>query len=753
MPAPAARRRPAKKGNHILILAAAGVVVLLLGGVGVGGFVWPGFFKSKPAPFLAPNNPGGPNQPVPPADADVNVGTGSETPVAYLPRESTVLGGLNVGTLLGLDLQVPGVPPLPQAAEAGLQQVPPLLDFQNQAGVKLLDLADRVWVGVAYPDPKVKEIPRAAVVVLKSKVPFDQKKIGAALKAQQQFLSVEQAKANGRTYFKVALKDAPPEIPTGIVYMPSNQLVVVALAPDLDAVTKSDGTTPALPAEALTLLRSAENGAGWLVVSVGEQMRARMQELKAQASGAPPDLVNPVVQSKAAAVWVEVQGGQVKLNAHLACADEASARKLTDTIRGLVAVAQMAKDKLPPNPSLVKLVNEVQANLKIEIAGPTAQLSTQAALATIQDFAKVAPMLVQQGAPSPGPGPGPAPVPPPPKVPVLPPAPVLPPPKDPKVTVVTEDLKGATTSVRDVKVTPFKVRSPLLGCLFWVDARGSAFYGLDPAGVIHRYAFPELKETQRIELDAPCTYLSPSAEGLVVSVPQRHEVWVLDPDKGTIKQRVGVASLERAVSAPGLSTAFATAAGGILCEIDLRSGKVAVYGGEARSFGGYARPVMSPDGKHLFTTGGIEQMYRFSVRDGKARYEQTSPRIAQGRVDVGVQVSVDSKLVTLPTYAGNYGAPYGGVFVYPVENIEQPLVTLAFGGPAGGAVAADPASGKFYGHSGHENQWLVFDPSGKVQGTYDLGTKALKQILVHPAGGQVLLLGTAKVLLVEVPPK
>src|SRR5205085_7981125 len=130
-------------------------------------------------------------------------------------------------------------------------------------------------------------------------------------------------------------------------------------------------------------------------------------------------------------------------------------------------------------------------------------------------------------------------------------------------------------------------------------------------------------------------------------------------------------------------------------EIDLKAGRAARYAGEEPKFGGYAAPVMSPDGKYLFTYG-LETFHRFGVKDGKAKLEQSSPRLAQGRVDIGIQVSPDSKFVALPCYAGNYTAgKYGNIFVYPVTNIERAEVTLEFGGPSGMAISADPASGKF----------------------------------------------------------
>jgi hypothetical protein len=318
----------------------------------------------------------------------------------------------------------------------------------------------------------------------------------------------------------------------------------------------------------------------------------------------------------------------------------------------------------------------------------------------------------------------------------------------PKVATPNESLKGDTKEVMDLQATAIKLRANVLGCMFWADDKGTACWTLDPVGTIRRVSFPDLKLTHTIELGKKCSWLNPSAEGLVVSVAELQEVWVLDPARFTVKQRIAVPGLQRAASALSLSTAFASN-GRELYEIDLKKGKAVRYSGEVPKLPGYANPVVTPDGKYLFTSGGFEQMHRFGITDGKAKFEQSSPRIAQGRVDIGIQVSSDSRFVTLPSYAGNYGAGrYGNIFIYPTENIERAEATLEFGGPSGMAISADPVSGKFYAQG-----LLVFDKEGKREKEYQLGAGDIKQMLVHPQGGKLLLLGAGKFLLVELPPK
>ncbi len=63
-------------------------------------------------------------------------------------------------------------------------------------------------------------------------------------------------------------------------------------------------------------------------------------------------------------------------------------------------------------------------------------------------------------------------------------------------------------------------------------------------------------------------------------------------------------------------------------------------------------------------------------------------------------------------------------------------------------VAFDPAVGKFYMEG-----LLAFTKEGKLEKEYKLEAGAVHQMLMHPKGGKLLVLGADKFLLVELPPK
>jgi uncharacterized protein (TIGR03066 family) len=321
-----------------------------------------------------------------------------------------------------------------------------------------------------------------------------------------------------------------------------------------------------------------------------------------------------------------------------------------------------------------------------------------------------------------------------------------PPPAPKKVATVTASgaaLKGDTKNVIDLKVTSVNLKADTLGCMFWADAKGTAFFTLEPTGTIRRISFPDLKEVEKVEFQKKCSWLSPSAEGLLLSLPELQEVWLLDAVNYDLKRKFALPSLTRAVSSWPLSAAFA-ANGSELYELDLRTGASGKFDGEGPQHPGFSDPVMTLDGKYLFTRGGFEDMHRFAVVDGKLKFDQSSPRIAQGRVDIGIQVSPDSQYVCLPCYAGNYGAgKNGAIFIYPVTNIGKEEFVLE---PGAMMIGFDPVGGYIYGQSLN-----LYTLKGQLLKQYQIGGATVRQNLVHPQGNRFLLLHQDKLALVEVP--
>jgi hypothetical protein len=101
-------------------------------------------------------------------------------------------------------------------------------------------------------------------------------------------------------------------------------------------------------------------------------------------------------------------------------------------------------------------------------------------------------------------------------------------------------LKGRTFHVRDIKVTVLKEPGKAtLPCMLWADAKGSALLALEGStGVLRRIAFPSCRVTKRKDFEHKFTWMSLSAEGLLLSESDAEEVWVVDPVTLALKARI-----------------------------------------------------------------------------------------------------------------------------------------------------------------------------------------------------------------------
>lgn len=314
---------------------------------------------------------------------------------------------------------------------------------------------------------------------------------------------------------------------------------------------------------------------------------------------------------------------------------------------------------------------------------------------------------------------------------------------DPKVSKSGDTLKGDTKKVGDLAVTP--VKTGPLPCVFWADAKGTAFYTIDSGGTIRRISFPDLKETVQAELQSRCSWLAPSAEGLVVSVTESQEVWLLDEATFKVKQKIPVPSLKRAVSAAPLSVGVASTDSD-LYDLDFKKKTSRKYAGEKPKSGGYADPVITPDGKSVYTAGGIYNFNRWGIVSGQLKYLQSSPGIHDGSTIRLLQVSSDSKYVWLGSYTGNNGADRG-MFIYKSNNIETAEFTIK---PNSAVAGVDAAGGYVYG-AHPRSTFKLYSMKGELQKEHKLDGSDPKQILVHPEGNKLLFLQSDRFLLIEVP--
>lgn len=310
-------------------------------------------------------------------------------------------------------------------------------------------------------------------------------------------------------------------------------------------------------------------------------------------------------------------------------------------------------------------------------------------------------------------------------------------------------LPNSPTQVGDMNVEEVAgvAAGDIPRCILW-DAEGKHFYCLEGSkGIIKKFALGGLKEVAKGELETPCKWMSWSAEGLVLAAQATQEVLIVDAQELKIKRKVSAPKVKSVASAPNLSFAFADC-GDLLSVLDLKKGELVrqYKGGDfGAKFGvGFLQTTCTPDGKYLFTRGGIEQLHRFRIDKDALVFEQSSERIAQN--GQCIEVSLDSKWVSLPSGGGNYnaGASYSTI-VYSVENIATGAVTVT-GGAYPRAMGFDPKLNYAYTMN-HDHQLVIFTMKGLKLKEYNIRNGGeTKQILAHPDGNGVLLLTDKKLM-------
>jgi CHAT domain-containing protein/Tfp pilus assembly protein PilF len=319
----------------------------------------------------------------------------------------------------------------------------------------------------------------------------------------------------------------------------------------------------------------------------------------------------------------------------------------------------------------------------------------------------------------------------------------------------------------DIKVRVLEAGTgPFPACLCW-SANASSFYQLDSKGTVRRFNYPELLEVAVNPVGRACNWLSLSSEGIIASVPDAQEAWLLDADTLREIRKLPLGKARIVVSSPKLSLGYAVEKSGALTVFDLKTGapvnQVKDVEFIARGAGGFGHPVVSDDGKFLFGTGGkngVEVIVRCKLDGNKVAFvEASSNRVILNEFS-GLCLSGDGNLVCAPCSGGNPDAGQFATSIYASDNLRKPALTILSGAyPA--AVGFDGKASLIYAQN-QDHDLIVFDAKGVKQKEFVLAkNRRVKtcQFLVHPVGRQLLVLvnasvgatGPSKIFAVELP--
>jgi hypothetical protein len=306
-------------------------------------------------------------------------------------------------------------------------------------------------------------------------------------------------------------------------------------------------------------------------------------------------------------------------------------------------------------------------------------------------------------------------------------------------------LAVAPQSKPGLTVKKIDAGSPLR-CLCWTP-EGTGFYTLQKDnGAVTRVRLDGFQEERRLPIGRKCHWLAVCSEGVVVSVEELQEVWLLDGETLDVKGRVPVPKVTQLAASPVVR--FVVAEQGQQGEkvhvLDMAALGISASHAQGQNTR-YHGPVMTPDGAFVLTAdAGYHELYRYRLWEGSLQAEDHSAAFGSGAVYVGICVSPDGKQVALPTGGGNAGPVTGNrpyrTAIFATDRLREPLFAIDQGAyPM--CVAFAPRLQRICSQN-HNKDFIVFDSTGKRLQEYLVGTpgRFVWQMLVHPEESCLLLL-------------
>ncbi len=319
-------------------------------------------------------------------------------PLAFVPASSNVIIGADVErlvTTLGMQSQIEQF--LSQG-NTGFTEA----ECKQQTGLEFLELFNQVTIAVDSSSGGAGLANPKAVTIVRSKVPFSPSKVEKLLKLR------EPTRLNGRKYYTRNDNASVQK-----VFMPSSRLIVIVdsgAQNELNAIIGADGTKMAVSAALQTKVESSRQNEIWAVATIDTNLRNMLA-----AAGTQPDARDSkqffaaLQHVTGAGVWLNSEGGQVKLNAHIEC-DSASAAALLSSewqksfekeTKGLGGAAKLAVGLAMMPPSAQTVVRELIQSIRFGTQGSSATLycaaSLQAVLTAITELQQFAAALSNAG--------------------------------------------------------------------------------------------------------------------------------------------------------------------------------------------------------------------------------------------------------------------------------------------------------------------------------------------------------------------
>jgi predicted Zn finger-like uncharacterized protein len=251
-----------------------------------------------------------------------NEGTGREVPLAFVPAESTLVVGVDLGALADH-------PGWTEQIEKGIRSLIRsqsfLDDCKTNTGIEFRELFDQVILAFKLDGLNRGEPPHVTVIA-HSKVPFNQNRIRDA--DQDMFRQV----AEGKTYYK---RSVGTVMDLSWLFMPSDRILILSNLPtiaEIEALMEKDGTEPLITPDEVRWIQGLQGNPFWAILPFTDSKRDNLDRTsKALAASNVPAQTElaPVLETlshvKAAGAFARWEEDRIALSLSLECDNEAAA--------------------------------------------------------------------------------------------------------------------------------------------------------------------------------------------------------------------------------------------------------------------------------------------------------------------------------------------------------------------------------------------------------------------------------------------
>jgi hypothetical protein len=248
-----------------------------------------------------------------------NDGSGREDPLAFIPAESTLILGVDLGALADHPAWADEV----EKGIRGLNHTPIFWDdCKTNTGIEFRELFDRVIIALKFEGLNPNEPPHLTLIA-HSKLPFNQNRIRDSEKDMFRYIGY------GKTYYK---RNDGMVMDPAWLFMPSDRVLVLSSLPqdEIESLMEKDGTEPIIPPDEVRWIRELQGNVFWADIPWSESIRQNLSRTSTLLAKMSPELgpiVDTLSHAKAAGAFARWDADQISLNLSVKCADEAAARE------------------------------------------------------------------------------------------------------------------------------------------------------------------------------------------------------------------------------------------------------------------------------------------------------------------------------------------------------------------------------------------------------------------------------------------